>query len=558
MDDEEIKEEDLGLLKEHAEDVSDATDGELSPEEALDKLKNDYKAVKEKGRSLDLNQAKIDLIRNSGGDLKKMKKIYVQSMKKIKDMGLDGKTVDAFGRVISFNEAETKLKDGTVKNRYYGLITDTTATLPYIAWENPPAFDKGDVVLITKATIKLWNQDVQLSLGYSTKTYKLDPGLIPEGRVQTSFGTPVKAKLSEIDTSKRWDITARVYQVTTKKTSKGTDMMTGVLLDDTGTMPFVAWGSFPLEAGGVYRINGAKGRTFRSALQLSIDDSVKIEQSEEDEKYIPTEPKPKNLGELGGPTNFVILKARVLSMDSKTVNTRNGEKNIFFGELGDETGVMPYTLWSDEAKFSQDQVVEIKGASVKQRRGLELSLDDRCDFNPVEEPELPDAEELRTAGTRALDIQTLEDRGGGVNVTVRGVLVDMKSNSGLVKRCTQCGRVLQNGECAEHGLDDGRYDLRIRGVLDDGTGTMLITVQRQSVEQLIGSTLDQVLEDPKTARETVMQGLNDNVLLKPVEVRGDVVADDQGLRMISRQFDYQNYDIEEEARDTLEEYKEVF
>lgn len=59
----------------------------------------------------------------------------------------------------------------------------------------------------------------------------------------------------------------------------------------------------------------------------------------------------------------------------------------------------------------------------------------------------------------------------GDNTTeIEGALVDMQSGSGLIKRCPDddCTRVLQNGWCSEHGKVEGEFDLRVKGVIDDG------------------------------------------------------------------------------------------
>lgn len=60
---------------------------------------------------------------------------------------------------------------------------------------------------------------------------------------------------------------------------------------------------------------------------------------------------------------------------------------------------------------------------------------------------------------------------GDNSVEVEGALVDIQSGSGLIRRCPEegCTRVLRNGRCSEHGEVEGEFDLRIKGVLDDGT-----------------------------------------------------------------------------------------
>ena len=58
-------------------------------------------------------------------------------------------------------------------------------------------------------------------------------------------------------------------------------------------------------------------------------------------------------------------------------------------------------------------------------------------------------------------IEDLADRGGGVDVTIRGILIDLREGSGLVYRCPECRRVLRKGACRIHGEVKGNADLRV-------------------------------------------------------------------------------------------------
>ncbi|MFC1787300.1 replication protein A, partial [Halobacteriota archaeon] len=85
-----------------------------------------------------------------------------------------------------------------------------------------------------------------------------------------------------------------------------------------------------------------------------------------------------------------------------------------------------------------------------------------------------------------------------------GAIVDIQSGSGLIKRCELCKRALSKGSCGEHGKVEGMYDLRIKGVIDDGKIVQEILLNREIVENLIGITLD---EAKKMAAEALDQSL---------------------------------------------------
>ncbi|WP_101295179.1 replication factor A [Halegenticoccus soli] len=91
-------------------------------------------------------------------------------------------------------------------------------------------------------------------------------------------------------------------------------------------------------------------------------------------------------------------------------------------------------------------------------------------------------------------------------VTVEGALVDIQSGSGLIKRCPEegCTRVLQNGRCSEHGSVEGEFDLRIKGVLDDGNEVREVIFNREMTEELTGVTLEEAKQRAMDALDTTI------------------------------------------------------
>jgi replication factor A1 len=95
---------------------------------------------------------------------------------------------------------------------------------------------------------------------------------------------------------------------------------------------------------------------------------------------------------------------------------------------------------------------------------------------------------------------------GDDDVTVEGALVDIQSGSGLIKRCPEdgCTRVLQNGRCSEHGEGDGEFDLRIKGVLDDGNEVHEVIFNQEATEALTGVTLEEAKQMAMDALDTTV------------------------------------------------------
>jgi replication factor A1 len=106
---------------------------------------------------------------------------------------------------------------------------------------------------------------------------------------------------------------------------------------------------------------------------------------------------------------------------------------------------------------------------------------------------------------------------GDDSTTVEGALVDIQSGSGLIKRCPEedCTRVLQNGRCSEHGQVEGEFDLRIKGVLDDGSEVTEVIFNQEMTEELTGITLEE-------AKDMAMDALDTTVVAE--EMEGDILG----------------------------------
>jgi len=90
-----------------------------------------------------------------------------------------------------------------------------------------------------------------------------------------------------------------------------------------------------------------------------------------------------------------------------------------------------------------------------------------------------------------------------------------------------------------HGRVEGHPDLRIKAIVDDGTGALMTIFPRGLTEGIIGKDLD---EAQSAAKENMdMQVVHDEIidrfLMKHVTVHGNVSNDDFGLMMIVQTFD---------------------
>ena len=186
-------------------------------------------------------------------------------------------------------------------------------------------------------------------------------------------------------------------------------------------------------------------------------------------------------------------------------------------------------------------------------RGIpQLSFDERGEVIRIKE-KFPSAEELRKTGVRM--IAEIAAKGGAVDATVRGVLIEVRDGSGLIMRCQECKRALQKGMCKIHGRVDGYPDLRVKAILDDGSGAVGVVMNRELSEKLIDTTLDEATQKAKEKMnfDIVKDEMDELLTLKVLTVSGPVTADQYGLSMIAKEAQLSMLDVKQEAEKLLVE-----
>ena len=200
-----------------------------------------------------------------------------------------------------------------------------------------------------------------------------------------------------------------------------------------------------------------------------------------------------SVAEIDAPEEWLDLTVKIVDLWEP-----GAESIAQVGLLGDETGTIKFTKWakSELPELEEGAVYRLESVVTDEYQGrFSVKLNSSTAI-----------EELDT------DIEVGDD-----STEVEGALVDIQSGSGLIKRCPEedCTRVLQNGRCSEHGEVEGEFDLRIKGVLDDGTEIHEVIFNQESTEELTGITLEE-------AQQMAMDALDTEVVVE--EMRGEVLG----------------------------------
>ena len=175
------------------------------------------------------------------------------------------------------------------------------------------------------------------------------------------------------------------------------------------------------------------------------------------------------------------------------------------GLLGDESGTIKFVAFetSDLPELTEGQAYELSNVVTDEYEGsYSVKLNRTTQITEIDEE---------------IEIGDNAD-------TVEGALVDIQSGSGLIKRCPEedCTRVLQNGRCSEHGQVEGEFDLRIKGVLDDGETVSEVIFDREATEKLTGMSLEEAKDMAMDALDTtvVAEEMGEDVLGRYYRVTG--------------------------------------
>jgi len=250
---------------------------------------------------------------------------------------------------------------------------------------------------------------------------------------------------------------------------------TGIIADSSGAIRFVAWarGNPPaMEYGHWYRLESAVVDEYKGTPNLKIHSGTTISRVEEDVPLLPS------ITPISG------LKPGVGSVRAKVIQDWevSHDRMLQTGLLGDETGTIKFVIWKEDGKekLELDTVYNIYYAAVDEYNGrLSLTLN------------------------TAMYISDEGDIEVGRNETeIQGALVHVAPGSGLIKRCPVegCNRTLsRQNYCPVHEIQPNfRYDLRLKGVLDDGVRAKNILMQRDIVEKITGITLEEAITIAET------------------------------------------------------------
>jgi len=318
----------------------------------------------------------------------------------------------------------------------------------------------------------------------------------------------------------------------------------GRLADGSGSVPFTSWVSLEAEDGQTLRLEDAFTTSWRGRVHINVGNRSRV--MEIDPSVIP-EISDRELAQsiplsqiMEGPGEITV-RGRLEGLGDRELTVDGNPRRVEVGIIRDNTAGVPFTAWVDLG-VEEGTAVELSGVRVKKWRGLpEVQINSNTMIREISQ----DMVDSRPSKDSTMRLSDVLDNGGAYDISVRGTVLEVRQGSGLVFRCPDCSRVMKKGVCSIHGKGEGQPDLRIKAVLDDGTGAVSVILNRQHTERFLGKDLERclALARDKGDVSVIERELRKLLETRELELRGIIRTDDFGPMMVPRQADFSHQEL---------------
>ncbi len=366
-------------------------------------------------------------------------------------------------------------------------------------------------------------------------------------------GEPPETDVAEITTdSGNVTVTARVLTVGKRSIRYQGDeqvIFEGELADETGTISYTAWTDFSLSPGDTITAGNAGVREWDGEPELNLGESTTVTLHDEPLEVHEEVGGERDLLDLRPGDRGRTVEVRVLEVERKTIDGRDGETEILSGVVGDDTARLPFTDWDPHDAIEEGASVRLEDVHVREFRGVpSVNVSEFTTVEPIAEVEVSESATRMAVGEAIAS-------GGVFDVELVGNVLEVRDGSGLIQRCPECGRVVQNDQCRSHGAVDPEDDMRVKAILDDGTDAVTVVLGRDLTEELYGGDLEDALEHARDAmdREVVSEAIAETLVGREYRVRGALSVDEYGANLDASEFAERDDDPESRARTLLAE-----
>lgn len=215
------------------------------------------------------------------------------------------------GKIVNINLRKVSNERGE-SVYHYGIIGDSTGTIPFTAWSLSSSLKAGDVVAIRNCSTRDFKGTIRLYID-SSSAIKLLPG--EEMEVHRTSAT---MKIGQLSRSTPY-VTVRgrigkVYEREFERDGKKTTIYSTRIEDETGSIRLSSFGKM-LEEGSEVEIQGARLSEYNGSLRISINENSQVTRTKLGikigERFL-------DISSISSPVGGVTIRAICISMGEKS------------------------------------------------------------------------------------------------------------------------------------------------------------------------------------------------------------------------------------------------
>ena len=446
--------------------------------------------------------------------------------------------------IISHNLREQTIR-GEQKQIAFGLIEDNPwdeggqrNRWEYKDWGPNSNISPGSVVRIEGASVNEYQGKMSLNINQSTRIAVLREGTRPV----VAPGEPIE--INNIPTDGYVCVVGRILssrpdQIHRKDGSGSIDVVRGRMADESGTIGFLSWEPFEHEIGALVKVDGAQVRTFRDTPELNFGRTTKVELFH-DSNFADAESLMEQnivtISQLRDGSRDVEAIVQITEWSKRSFVRDGEEKFLWSGQIADPTGKCRMSAW-EELPISESDLpvtIKVKGVRVRSWQGIpDITVDKSAQVEILESTPWDGSIDLSNHIVE-VSLTELVNGSSRVGISTQGVVASVREDCGIIMRCTQCRRVLRDGNCSQHGEDEGTQDVRLRLVIDDGTSTSSLLINKEATLSLLNMTEDEIkAEIDSNGQMEFVQRLRGKLLGQLVSASGRTIVDDQGAMLLA-------------------------
>ncbi len=338
-------------------------------------------------------------------------------------------------------------------------------------------------------------------------------------------------KLKDIQIGDRnIEITGQVLEITKKTVNVKNNEKTifsGTISDETAARSFTAWHDFDLNVGDVINVAQAYVRNWQERPEVNFGNRSEV--TKLNSKIQVRESEVKKLGELKDGDINVHTEFTILNLEPREINTKDGTKKILSGIAADDETKLPFTAWILLPELAAGSAVEVKNTYVRSFRGVPtLNINETSIVTKLDKKI-----EYKVIGK--VKIGDIVGKDGAYDIIIEGNILSIRPGSGLVARCPECSRVIQKGICRVHGKVDEKVDMRIKAIIDDGTGALTLVLDAALTQKICGYTIEDAQNIAKAAmsQKAVEDEIKKKLVGKMLAARGNTSRGEFGSTLVA-------------------------